>query len=71
MNPMDFEEFLWAMGNDTLMNFIKECYSSKKGLGQVLHRKTMDYFKEYLIVGGMPDLKHFFISKNFVSIKNA
>ena len=54
MNPMDFEEFLWAMGNDTLMNFIKECYSSKKGLGQVLHRKTMDYFKEYLIVGGMP-----------------
>lgn len=54
MNPMDFEEFLWAMGNDTLMNFIKQCYEKKTELGQALHRKTMDYFKEYLIVGGMP-----------------
>lgn len=54
MNPMDFEEFLWAMGNETLMDFIRECFSSKKELGQALHRKTMDYFKEYLIVGGMP-----------------
>ncbi len=54
MNPMDFEEFLWAMGNDTLMDFIKECFYSKKELGQALHRKAMDYFKEYLIVGGMP-----------------
>ena len=54
MNPMDFEEFLWAMGNDTLMDFIKECYKKKKEMGQALHRKAMDYFKEYLIVGGMP-----------------
>ena len=54
MNPMDFEEFLWAMGNDTLMNFIKDCYSTQKELGQPLHRKAMDYFKEYLIIGGMP-----------------
>lgn len=54
MNPMDFEEFLWAMGNDTLMDFIKECFKNKKELGQALHRKAMDYFKEYLIVGGMP-----------------
>lgn len=54
MNPMDFEEFLWAMGNDTLMDFIKKCFKTKKELGQALHRKAMDYFKEYLIVGGMP-----------------
>ncbi len=54
MNPMDFEEFLWAMENNTLMDFIRECYSLKKELGQALHRKVMDYFKEYLIVGGMP-----------------
>ena len=54
MNPMDFEEFLWAMGNDTLMDFIKDCLKNKRALGQGLHRKAMDYFKEYLIVGGMP-----------------
>ena len=54
MKPMDFEEFMWAMGNDTMMDFIKTCYENKKPLGQALHRKAMDYFKEYLIVGGMP-----------------
>lgn len=54
MYPMDFEEFLWAMGNTTLMDFIKNCYNNRKELGQALHRKAMDYFKEYLIVGGMP-----------------
>ena len=52
--PFDFEEFLWAMGNDTAMDFIKECYKNKMPLGQAMHRKVMDYFKEYLIVGGMP-----------------
>ena len=54
MYPFDFEEFLWAMGNDTLMDYIKDCYNNKKPLGQALHRKAMDFFKEYLIVGGMP-----------------
>lgn len=27
--PMDYEEFLWAMGNETLMNYIKTCYQKK------------------------------------------
>lgn len=54
MFPMDFEEFLWAIGDDTIMDFIKKCYTDQKPLTQALHRKAMDYFKEYLIVGGMP-----------------
>lgn len=54
MKPMDFEEFMWAMGNSTMMDFIKKCYETREPLGQALHRKAMDYFKEYLIVGGMP-----------------
>lgn len=54
--PMDFEEFLWAMGNDILMDFIKECFDKKKPLEQLLHRKVMDYYKQYLIVGGMPQV---------------
>ena len=54
MYPMDFEEFMWAMGNETLMDFIKNCYNKKVALTQTMHRKAMDYFKEYLIVGGMP-----------------
>ena len=54
MHPMDFEEFLWATGNDTLMNLIEKSYQEKKPLGQVMHRKIMDYFRQYMIVGGMP-----------------
>ncbi|MDO4332688.1 MAG: DUF4143 domain-containing protein, partial [Eubacteriales bacterium] len=54
MHPMDFEEFLWGMGNDTLMDIIRKCYATKKPMGQAMHRKAMDYFRQYLIVGGMP-----------------
>lgn len=54
MLPMDFEEFMWALGNDMMMDFIKTCYIKKRPLEQAMHRKAMDYFKEYLIIGGMP-----------------
>lgn len=54
MYTLDFEEFLWALSNETLMNLVKICFKEKKPLGQALHRKAMDYFRQYLIVGGMP-----------------
>lgn len=53
MFPMDFEEFVWAMGNDMLMNYIKQRYDSKKPMGD-FHREAMRYFRQYMIVGGMP-----------------
>ena len=67
--PMDYEEFLWAMGNETLMNYIKTCYQKKTQLGQDLHRKAMDYFKEYLIVGGMPQaVSEYAKNRNFQKV---
>lgn len=54
MYPMDFEEFLWAVNNETMMDMIKNCFQRQKPLGQALHRKAMDLFRQYLIVGGMP-----------------
>ena len=51
---MDFEEFLWALGNDTLMDLIRMCFDKQRPMGQAMHRKAMDYFRQYLIVGGMP-----------------
>ena len=54
MFPMDFEEFLWAMGEEMLMPFIKDCFEMKRALGQLMHRRAMDYFRLYMIVGGMP-----------------
>ncbi len=54
MYPLDFEEFLWALDNETLMPLIQTCYEKKQPMGQALHRKAMDYFRQYMIVGGMP-----------------
>lgn len=54
MYPMDFEEFLWALGNDTLMDTIRFSFEHQHPMGQALHRKAMDYFRQYMIVGGMP-----------------
>lgn len=66
MNPMDFEEFLLALGNETLFPAIKDCFEKKLPMGQALHRKAMDLFRLYLIVGGMPQaVKEYAESKNF------
>lgn len=54
MYPLDFEEFLWALDNESLMDFIKVFFEKKKPLGAAFHRKAMDYFRQYMIVGGMP-----------------
>ena len=69
MYPMDFEEFLWAFENDTIMDLIKKCYEEKKLLGQVMHRKVMDYFRQYMIVGGMPQaVEEYRGSKDFNNV---
>lgn len=66
MFPMDFEEFLWAMDNEVLMDMIRKFYEEKRSLGQLLHRKAMDYFRQYLIVGGMPQaVKEYVLSRDF------
>ena len=54
MFPMDFEEFLWAMGDEASTPLIKHCFETKKPLGAALHRKIMNDFRQYLLVGGMP-----------------
>lgn len=62
MFPLDFEEFLWALGNETLMTVNRVCFKERKALGQALHRKAMDYFRQYLIVGGMPQAVEAYIT---------
>jgi len=54
MHPMDFEEFLWAMEDEATIPLLKQCFSSMKPLGQGLHRKVMNDFRQYMLVGGMP-----------------
>lgn len=54
MYPMDFEEFLWAMGESALSDYIRSCFEARKPLEQGLHAKAMLYLRQYIIVGGMP-----------------
>lgn len=60
MFPMDFEEFLWAMGNDMLMPYIRQCFEKRQPVG-ALHRKAVEYFRTYMIVGGMPQAVQTFV----------
>ena len=69
MYPMDFEEFLWALGNETMYSAIRSCYEKKQPMGQALHRKAMDLFRQYMIVGGMPQaVKRFVETRDFAAV---
>lgn len=54
MYPVDFEEFMDYMGEQLLMEYIADCYEKKVALDRKMHEKAMHLFKEYLLVGGMP-----------------
>ena len=51
--PMDYEEFMWATGNETYQ-VLKELYKRGKAVGNSLNRKLMRDFRVYMAVGGMP-----------------
>ncbi len=55
MYPMDFEEFLRAMGQDILIDCIKNCYQNNKQMGIPTHEKALNLYRTYLITGGMPE----------------
>ncbi len=54
MFPLDFEEFCWAMGNNQLADYIKLCFQKKEPLERNLHNEAILMFKQYMLVGGMP-----------------
>ena len=69
MYPMDFEEFLWAKGEDLIMPLVNDCFKNRKPLGQAMHRKIMALFREYLVIGGMPQaVKEYVESSDFESV---
>ncbi len=72
MFPMDFEEFLWAMGDEATVPLIRRCFETRKPLGQPLHRKVMNDFRQYLLVGGMPQAVLAYLDgKNFEAADEA
>lgn len=64
MYPMDYEEFLWAVGDDTTVPLIRQCFESKKPAGEQLNRRLMRDFRLYMLVGGMPQAVNEYIETN-------
>lgn len=66
MFPMDFEEFLWAMGDEATVPYLRQCFEELRPLGQALHRRVMNDFRQYILVGGMPQAVEAYLkTKNF------
>lgn len=56
LNPLDFEEFIWAMGDDVSIPLLREKLERREQVGPGGHRRLMDLFRQYLLVGGMPQV---------------
>ena len=52
--PMDFEEFLLAIGAEKLNNAIKESYEKMEPMLEILHEQALRLYTEYMCIGGMP-----------------
>ena len=64
MYPLDFEEFSRAMGEDLLLDYIERCWREGRPLEQKLHAKAMRLFREYMLVGGMPQSVVAYVENN-------
>lgn len=63
MFPLDFEEFLWACNiSDDVVSMLKDCYASIRPVPDFLHQQIMDRYRQYLVVGGMPEVVATYIS---------
>lgn len=62
LHPLDFEEFLWACGESLLFELLRDLFGQGIAAEQGLHRKAMELFRQYMLVGGMPQAVNGFLS---------
>ncbi len=69
--PMDIEEFMLALGEDDLVKQIKNSFISNTPLSFALHNKALELYKQYLVIGGMPEcVMAFTQTKNYLLIRH-
>lgn len=57
MHSLDFEEFLWAMGvGEDIIDHVREHLLSLTPVEEIVHNKFMQYFRQYMVLGGMPEV---------------
>ncbi|MDR2579502.1 MAG: DUF4143 domain-containing protein [Fibromonadaceae bacterium] len=71
MYPMDMEEFLLAHGEQDLAEAIKKSFESNTVMPPLLHKIAMEYYRKYLMIGGMPECVEKYIgTKNLILIRH-
>ena len=69
--PMDMEEFMLAMGEAQLVELIKKCFQTDTPMPAVLHDAAMQLYRQYLVVGGMPEcVMQFIQTKDYILVRN-
>ena len=71
MFPLDFEEFLYANGmNEFAILALRKKYEARESLDEAMHGKMMDFFKRYLLVGGLPAAVNVYLeTKNIQAVR--
>lgn len=71
MYPLDFEEFLYANGmNEIVVNAMRKKFEKLEPLDEPMHKKIMDLFRKYLLVGGLPDAVNAYLEhKNIQAVR--
>ena len=70
MYPMDFEEWLWANGDETSVKMLREFFESREPLGFHAHKAMMEKYRTYMVVGGMPQsVDEFLKSNNLMAVE--
>ena len=68
MYPMDFEEFLWAIGDEVSIETIRTLLEKKRPAGNAIHRNLMRIFRLYMLIGGMPQAVETYLEKNNLQV---
>lgn len=69
--PMDFEEFMLAIGENVLIETIKKSFETNTPMPSALHDTAMQLYRQYLVVGGMPEcVKQFCDTKDYILVRH-
>lgn len=69
--PMDLEEFMLALGEHDLVQRIRECFQTDSPLPSALHDAAMQLYRQYLVVGGMPEcVLQFAETKDYILVRH-
>ena len=71
MYPMDMEEFMIAMGEEKLATQVRQCFETNTAMPSALHDAAMQLYRQYLVVGGMPEcVLQFAQTRDYLLIRN-